>query len=153
MPKSNFSLHGGSAADRRSVTLTAPLTHRRSRRTGSADSSGMAFLVEVLALVLLLAASLAVLVQVFSSSQITARQSVQAERAVSLASQEAEAFAADPTSLPQDQTQEGLTATCQITPKATAAGTLYDAHITVTDEAGNQVYELTSSRYVSGGGA
>ncbi len=151
MSRRKFSARNLNLEERRENARKAPLTERRSHRSGGSDGSSMAFLVEVLVLMLLLAGSLAVLVQIFSAAQITARKSEQLEMAVSLASEQAEAFAANPESVEAEATEGDLKASTQVTPQITSAGALYDAHISVSDQTGAVVYELDTSRYVSGG--
>lgn len=121
--------------------ITRP-THKRAH-------GSMAFIVESLILLVFLVSSLAIVSQLLLASADKAVTSLHLENAVTLATNTAERFSADPSSSQLDATQDGLVATCEVTPQATDMGTLYTALITVSDDNG-EVYSITTSRYVSG---
>lgn len=109
---------------------------------------GAAFLVEALILLAFLIASMAIFFQLFSAASMQGKESVRLTEAVTLASSAAEEFAADPTSVPAGQTVNGYQVEWNVTPHATSAGVLYDAHIVVSQD-GQELYALDTSRYVS----
>lgn len=115
---------------------------------------GTAYLVEAMVLLAFLVAALAVCSALFAQSLSTAREQSRLERAVAVATDTAERFSADPSDpegcIPDDT--DGLDVACDVTPEQNAAGTLYEATITVSD-GGQQVYTLTTARYVEGGAA
>jgi hypothetical protein len=73
---------------------------------------------------------------------------------VQLATNCAERFSADPTSVPAEYEEGGLVVTCVVEPTPNGdAGTLYEASITVCDATSateEEVYALHTSRYVQG---
>lgn len=132
---------------------------------------GAAFVLEVMLLVVFIAASLAVLAAVFSGAQMRGIEAIRLTDAVTLAasgaSNGAEDFAADPeaayaegTSTTYYAVAAGSVAPCDpsavnacevtrvVDRNATQAGALYDATITVTRD-GEVLYELKTSAYVS----
>ena len=123
----------------------------------SGGHRGIAFLIEALVVLAFLMISLAVFVKLFSSAQLEARSSNRMSEAVQLATNRAEEFSADPTHATGEKEEDGLKLTCEEKPTKRAAGTLYEATITVHDERFGQqnIYTLATSRYVSnsaGGG-
>ncbi len=118
---------------------------------------GAAFLIEALVVLAFLMISLAVFVKLFAAAQLEARSSTRMSEAVQLATNQAEEFSADPAHASTEKELNGLRLTCEVKPTKRAAGTLYEATITVNDEQhGEQgIYTLATSRYVSnaGGGA
>ena len=101
--------------------------------------------------------SLAVFVKLFSGAQLEARSSNRMSEAVQFATNQAEEFSADPVHASGEKEEDGLRLTCEVKPSKRAAGTLYEATITIHDERYGQrgIYTLTTSRYVSnnaGGG-
>ncbi len=129
----------------------------------SADSSRRirsttAFVVETLVLLVVLVASMAVFTQLLSRATSTADQSERLCRAVSVAESAAEEFSADPVAVEAGKSvgagvatkgRDGFDVTCKVSEDERGSGTLYRAHIVVSDENGT-VYELDTSRYVSG---
>jgi type II secretory pathway pseudopilin PulG len=115
---------------------------------------GRSFLIESLIVLGFLMASLAVFAQIFSGAQIEAVRARQLSQAVQLATNCAERFSADPTSVPAKYEEGGLVVTCVVEPTPNGdAGTLYEASITVRDATGateEEVYALHTSRYVQG---
>lgn len=122
---------------------------RRSLHTRGTSFAHAAFTVEAIILLVFLVGALAVFTQLFAYATNTSREAAQLEQAIVLATDTAERFSADPTSVNASTTQDDLTVTCNITQTQETGGTLYNAHITVTS--GNAtVYDITTARYVSG---
>lgn len=120
--------------------------------------AGTAFMVEALVLLAVLVACMAVFTQLFAHAITTAQESERTSNAVIAAQNAAEEFSADPESVYAGKpVGEGVAANgtedeqvvCNVTKTAQAAGTLYAAHITVSDSVGI-AYELDVTRYVSG---
>lgn len=110
-----------------------------------------AYLVEAMVLLIFLVAVLAVCSALFAQSLTTAREQSRLERAIAVATDAAEQFSADPTGYTPEDTDE-FQVTCSVTPETNAAGTLYEATITVNED-DSQIYTLTTARYVEGGAA
>ena len=129
---------------------------------------GAAFIVESLVLLVFLMASLAVLMQVMGNAHERGIEADKLSNAIILASNDAETFAADPTT--GDRTAqfslvdgelveltgaedaasaERYEVERTVQQHAEQAGTLYEARIEVSS-GGNAVYEVNTSRYVSG---
>lgn len=127
------------------------------RRRSAADRAvwpGAAFVVEALILLVFLAGCLAVFMQLFGDADQMGRQNVRLERAVELASNRAECFAADPLggAGAAEEAEGDLVVTCDVEPEELGAGVLYRAEIDVRD--GDEVvYEVATARYVAGAGA
>ena len=138
-----------------------PIKHTRP------DWSNTAFVVEALVLLVALLAASAILVQMFAYAHKTSDQTADLANAVVLAQNAAEEFSANPAAAAAGATTgigaatgtasssllegaEGLSVACNVTSENTSAGTLYTAHITVTDDPGAEIYTLTATRYVSG---
>lgn len=121
--------------------------------------SNTAFLVEALILLVVLIASMAVFTTLFSYS---ASRSADAERlssAVTVAQNAAEEFSSNPQGVSKNKfVGEGVAkngdgkfqVTCDVTESDQGTGTLYTAHISVSDSEG-EAYAIDASRYVSGG--
>ncbi len=127
----------------------------RSRRSGR---SGVSFVVEALVLLVFLAACMAVFTQLFSGSSTLAANSERLSNAIMVAKDAAEEFSSAPQAVASGEPvgltviangKNGFAVTCDVTDDKTEAGTMYHAHITVSDEEGT-AYELDASRYVSG---
>lgn len=132
------------------------ISNEMASATGKQRSSGhrgIAFLIEALVVLAFLMISLAVFVKLFSAAQLEARSSTRMSQAVQLATNQAEEFSADPTHVDTEKELDGLKLTCEVKPTKHAAGTLYEATITVHDEQYGQqnIYTLATSRYVSNG--
>lgn len=127
----------------------------RSRRSGR---STVSFVVEALVLLVFLAACMAVFTQLFSGSATLAKDSERLSEAIMVAKDAAEEFSSAPAAVESGQ-PVGLTViangkddfdvSCDVTKDETGAGTMYRAHITVSDSQG-VAYELDAARYVSG---
>lgn len=109
---------------------------------------GAAFIVEALVLLTFLVASVAVTVQVMGASHERGTAAGELSAAVVMASNDAEAFAADPTTGDLAASEDGYELTRTVEQEATDAGTLYRAHIAVARD-GAIVYELDTARYVA----
>lgn len=97
--------------------------------------------------------------QLFAHSHAMGADSAQLSQAVIMASNVAERFEADPSSVSSGDVStadlgisdvEGFTVHCEITPETTDAGTLYRANIVVTKDA-EEVYTIETAKYVSAG--
>ncbi|MBQ9059485.1 MAG: hypothetical protein IJ125_09900 [Atopobiaceae bacterium] len=124
--------------------------HTRSANERTSERNA-GFLVEALLLLAFLIVALAIFVQLFSQASRAGAHSAEVNRAVLLASNVAEQFASNPTTVSAETTSEGLTASCTVNPRATERGTLYQANIVVTNEEGETVYSLQSANYQGGG--
>ena len=140
------------------------LTSRRHRFERPAWS-GTAFLVEALVLLVFLAACVAVFVQLYTHAASQASESRELSHAVAAATDVAERFAADPTSVAETTQADGLVVTCARTEDNAGSGTLYKATISVWDEealaadnpagaelAQEPIYSITTARFVGGEG-
>lgn len=119
---------------------------------------GKAFLVEALVLLAFLVASLSILVSLFVQARAEGAAGERLSRAIQLAQNAAETFAADPAAA-QGLTVEdgGLVATVQITEESHEGGSLLNATVTVVDSEGiglsdtdGEIYRLDTARYVPG---
>lgn len=119
--------------------------------------STTAYIIESLALLAVLVASMAVFTQLFASSTETAHESSRLCRAVSIAENAAEEFSADPAAVAGSEstglgiangTSGGFTIRTKVTQDKQGAGTLWHARITVSDD-GGVAYKLDTQRYVS----
>ncbi len=108
--------------------------------------SSLAFIVEILVLLLFLIGSLAVIIQLLTLSASRASESKHLEQAVVVAANTAERFSADPTSVAENTTVGELSVNCKVEETKFTYGTQYDAIITVYDNDG-EVYRLKTSRY------
>lgn len=115
--------------------------------------AGAAFVVEALVLLAFLAGSIAILLSIFAYAEEQGQENHRITQAIVLASNTAEEFNATPEFPPQINQTDELIAICTVETKTNGIGTYYEATIVVTDkESGDEVYTLTSTRYVSGGG-
>ena len=121
-------------------------------------SGSVAFVVEALLLLVALIAAMAVFTQLFAASMTTADQAKRTSTAAIVAQSAAEEFSADAASVAAGKTvgagvaengAEGFDVTCDVTSQKESAGTMYAAHITVSDSAG-VAFELDTTHYVSG---
>lgn len=138
--------------------MSQPNQNPAMRKESSAWTS-TAFMVEVLVLLFFLIASMAIFTQLFASSITTSADANRLSQATVLAQNAAEEFSANPAAVASGKKigagtaadgSDDLGVTCDVTSKKTATGTLYEAHITVTDE-DDSIYELDATRYVEGG--
>lgn len=133
------------------------ITEDGAARQHGGGRSAASFVVEALVLLVFLAACMAVFTQLFSGSATLAKQSERLSDAVMVAKDAAEEFSSAPEAVASGK-PVGLTViangkgsfdvSCDVTTDETDAGTLYRAHISVSDSQG-VAYELDATRYVS----
>lgn len=129
-------------------TTTQRQTHSR---------SGIAFIVEMLILLVLVCACFAILVQIFAYSEQQGEKNYARVAAIDLASDVAEAFAADPQSVPEVQVSGELVAYVSVEEEPQSTGVLYFADITVFDttesysDDASLLCEIETARYVRAG--
>ncbi|WP_206214547.1 hypothetical protein [Adlercreutzia sp. ZJ242] len=134
---------------------------RRARPAEQRTRHERAFVVEALFLLVFMMSSLAVLTGLMVSSYERGAAADDLSYAAVLASNDAEAFAADPTGPSRGAAgtgaaganastgvAEGFQLTRDVEQHAQEAGVLYEAHITVSRD-GHAIYELDTARYVS----
>ena len=85
------------------------------RRFTHARRSGSAFIVEALFLLVFLCASAAVFTQLFAHAANQASEGLELSRAVAVASDAAERFAADPEGVEDVALEDGFLVTCEVT--------------------------------------
>ena len=124
---------------------------RKFHRDERNPRSGTSLLIEAMVLLAFLTASLAVCAGLFASALAGSRQADRLDRAVTVATDTAERFSADPTGIAESSQRNGFDVSCAVTPDQEGSGTLYSATITVS-EGGDQVYQLVTARYVGGDG-
>ena len=121
-------------------------------------SNSVAFVVEALLLLVALIAAMAVFTQLFAGSMTTAEQANRTTTAAVVAQNAAEEFSSDAAAVAAGQTvgagvakngSDGFNVKCDVTSQKESTGTMYTAHITVSDSAGT-AYELDTTHYVSG---
>lgn len=122
---------------------------KKLRRATWSRRTGRAFIIEALILFAFLIASLAVITQVFVASVSESAYSRDLEHAITIASNTAERFSANPLSDELNYSQDGLTVTCEVDSQPTGAGTLYIAHIIVYNDRG-AFFDVDTTRYVNG---
>ena len=119
--------------------------------------STTAFVVETLILLVALVSSMGVLTQLFSRSIAVSQQSDRLCQAVDVAENAAEEFACDPAGVAAGKKVGrgvalkgcgGYKVSCETEQVKRSAGTLWRAHITVSDSQG-KIYALDTSHYVS----
>lgn len=125
-------------------TLTSGFRHREKRRFAST-----AQMIEAIVMLFVVVCALAVAAGLLAGALGKMHAGAQTEDATRAAINAAEAFSADPAGQPASQTAGDLTVTCDVTPEAHRDGTLFRAHIAVTDAVGDTVYELDTARYVA----
>lgn len=124
---------------------------RRNRTAQNLRSSwhGTAFIVEAIILLAFLVGSVALFMQLFSNASLKGTENENLAHAIVLASNSAERFSADPENASQETTaDDGFRVTCSVAPEKTEGGTLYRADIVVSKN-GEDVYSLSTARYVS----
>lgn len=115
-------------------TTSLSLSHEAARRThwvSTRSWHGTAFVIEALLLLLFLAASLAIVMQLFGTSYTQGVQNQKAAEAIQVATNVAEEFAAQPARKSFSQTEGDYAVSCVVVPKEYDGGTLYEATITV----------------------
>ena len=126
------------------AAMTAGFRHREKRRFAST-----AQMIEAIVMLFVVMCVLAVVAGLLAGAVSEMHAGAQTEDATRAALNAAEAFSADPAAVPATQTAGDLTVTCDVTPEAHHDGTLFRAHIAVTDGEGATVYELDTARYVT----
>ena len=115
--------------------------------------ASIAFMVESILLLVFLAASIAVLTSLFSTSLSSSIESRTQDAAVIAASTIAERFAADPAGVEPEIQIGDLSVTTAVTSVRRTGGTMYHASIAVYDASGSggdePVYTLVTSSYRS----
>ena len=117
--------------------MSLHLTTSRARIEQRPAWSGTAFIVEALFLLVFLVASTAVFVQLFAHAKQQSAESLELSRAVALASNTAERFAANPESTIGITRDGELAAVCTVTPEQHESGILYKAEISVYADLGS----------------
>ena len=135
---------------------TVNFERKRNFERGEQESTvvwhGAAFVMESLVLLFFLVVSLTIFIALFSISYQMGEQNERLLNAVTLATNTAEDFAADPVNTQGVLDAGDYHVYCVVTPEETDAGTLYRAQITV-NAAGGQIYSLETSAYKSNNGA
>lgn len=93
--------------------------------------SGAAFLVEAMLLLVFVAASLALFVQLFAASADRAAASRELTDAIAVATATAERFCADPVGVEGEFTEGDMLVVCRVEPQKRTYGTMYYATISV----------------------
>lgn len=132
------------------MDMESAVAFNKSLRKGKwSRRTGRAFIIEVLFLFAFLICSLTVITQLFVGSVNEAAQARDLERAINIASNTAERFAANPHSNELNYSQDGLTVVCDVDAQPSGAGTLYVATITIFND-GGAFYSIDTARYESG---
>lgn len=120
--------------------------------------SGIAFIIEMLVLLVLVCGCFAVLVQMFAYSEQQGKNNYNRVEAVHFAADVAEAFGADPLSVPEVEVIDNLVAYTTVINEPQARGTLYKATISVysaesssSAESSEPFCKLETARYVREG--
>ena len=130
------------------MSFKLPTHHPSMRMAGTRSVTAM--LVEAMVLLVFLAASLAVFMQMFSISLVRADESRELTAAVAAASDVAERFAAYPEDVMGKQTVDGMRVVCNVTEEPHESGVLYRAVIDVyagDDAAGEPIYTITTANF------
>lgn len=133
------------------VSIANRARMRHAQRVTRNSWHGTAFLMEALLLLAVLVGCIAVFMQLYAQSNQMSVDNRDLAAAIQLASNEAEQFAADPTSGSVSEEENEYYVVREVHSEETAAGTIYYADITVTAFKGEPVYKLSTSTYVSGG--
>ncbi len=108
----------------------------------------MAFLVESMILLVFLAASLAVFIQLFSKSAAWATSAEKLSSAIAAAGNGAERFAANPENTEESAYDGDLRVVTSVEAEKQTGGTLYHATVEVYDDS-TLLYTIQTARYVS----
>ena len=142
-----------------SVSLNTIDVAERRKGTDQRNAS-RAFIIESLVLLVFIAVSVALLMQLFTSAMSQEQQAHRLNDSTILAQNTAEAFAANPQNVSRvayydanatrvsAEDSSGYTVITNVTGEDTSAGTLYKADITVL-QASTQTYDLSTQRYFS----
>ena len=107
-------------------------------------------MVEAMLLLVFLIGSLALFTSLFASSVKRGDESRELTVAVAVASDTAERFAADPSSVPASTVKNDMVVTCDVTDDKRPGGTYHKALITVYGADAQPVYSVTTAVYESG---
>lgn len=126
----------------------------RSTSRGRPAWTGAAFIVESMLLLVFVAASLAVLVQLFVGSATQAQRGEDLSRAVAVAGSVAEQFAHAPEGFTGPGEVDGLRVRCDVVDEQQPHGVLYRAVVDVygpgaAQDGDEPIYSIETSRYVS----
>lgn len=121
----------------------------RKRLTAGGSWTGVAFIVEAMLLLVFLVASLALFSNLFASAVQRSDESRELTAAVAAASDVAERFAADPSSVEKTTQRGDLTVVCDASVDKRAAGSYHRAFIKVVNTMGDTVYTIDTGCYVS----
>ena len=130
------------------------LTAKRARGAQTTRRSGAAFIVEALILLAFLAAASAIFVQLFAAAVGQSAESAELSNAVAIASNTAERFAADPSSVGESETVDDFIVTCTTSVEKRAGGDLrlatisvYRAEDGIVGDVDDPVYTISTARY------
>lgn len=133
---------------------------RSTEQNQTHSRSGIAFIIEMLVLLVLVAGCLTVLIEMFAVAHQQGENNSNTVQAVHLASNTAERFSADPTSIPEKEIIDDLVVYTDVESEPRSTGTLYTATIevySVTDRnartGSKPFYGLETARYVRAGDA
>lgn len=131
---------------------------RSATQKSTHSNSGIAFIIEMLILLVLVCGCFSVLIEMFGFAKQQGDNNYDRVEAVHLAADVAEAFAADPLAVPEVEVVGDLVVYTSIVDESQSTGTLYTATISVYDaetidiEEGPALYcELETARYVKVG--
>lgn len=132
---------------------------RSTEQNQTHSRSGIAFIIEMLVLLVLVAGCLALLIQMFAFAHHQGDENNDTVRAVHLASNTAERFAADPLSIPEVEVVDDLVVHSSVESQSRTTGVLYKATIEVYSASDRDAglgskpfYGLETARYVKAGG-
>ena len=132
---------------------------RSTEQNQTHSRSGIAFIIEMLVLLVLVAGCLTVLIQMFAFAHHQGEENDRTVKAVHLASNAAECFAADPLAVPEIEVIDELAVYTTVKSEARQMGTLYTATIEVysaddrdAQKGSKPFYGLETARYVKAGG-
>jgi Tfp pilus assembly protein PilV len=119
--------------------------------------SGIAFVIEMLIILFLVASCLAVLVNMFAYAHQKGVENSNTVTAIHLASNAAEEFAHNPAAVPSQQEVDGMYIYTTVTQDQQSTGVLYHATIEVYDakgasQDGQPYYTIETARYMKAGG-
>ncbi len=120
----------------------------RLRRNAREDTGQSTFIIEAMLLLLCVLIVVAVSMTIFAFSSAKGDRAYYESKALAMAANRAEVFAARPWDADVVMKSEGCILTCAVTRTDTGSGSLYSASIVVTKD-DDTLYELETARYVS----
>lgn len=133
---------------------------RATKQKEAHSNSGVAFIIEMLVLLVFVASCLAILIQIFAFSHQKDVENANTVKAIHLASNTAELFSVHPTQVHDVEVVDNLIIYTQVSNEAQTTGTLYSATITVYEAENGSAkpntapyYELETAHYVKAGDA